>query len=158
MDGETGGPLGWGAISYGGVLDYRKANPGAERLLHFYREIGMVIREWEPERAALEDYFLGLVNRKTTMVLAEQSGTVRMLLARRRVPFAVWGPGEWKAAVFGRGKGGAKKAAVRGLAVERWPRWGREMGEMGEDELDAWCIAQAEWGVGNGGPEGGRQA
>lgn len=89
------------------VAQGRIAVPGSSplpaRLAHLCRELGGVVRRFEPQAAVLEALFRG-VNTRSLIVLAQARGALLATLAAQGLDVHEYSPAEVKTAVTGNGR------------------------------------------------------
>ena len=89
--------------------------PFHERLEEVGERIEQVLREWKPDRVALETLFFAK-NQKTAMLVAGVRGVILYEVAKSKLPLFEYAPNEIKVAVTSYGKSEKKEI---GRMVER---------------------------------------
>jgi crossover junction endodeoxyribonuclease RuvC len=82
----------------------------SSRLLTLVERIEVVIKEFKPEVAAIEELFFA-VNEKTVMRVSEARGVILYALAKHKVATAEYSPPEIKVALTGNGNAGKDQVA-----------------------------------------------
>ena len=118
-----------------GVLRTPAHTPTADRLIMLYDQLQELIREFNPDVAAVEQLFFWS-NVTTAMNVSEARGVIKLVLAQRSLPNSEYTPMQVKQAVTGYGK--ADKAQVQSmvkmlLCLEETPR--------PDDAADALAVA-----------------
>lgn len=110
---------GWGVVEgagnqlemvAGGVVRTEAGLPLAERLQKIYRELTVLIRQWQPEAAAIEELFFSK-NAKTALVVGHGRGVAMLALANADLSIMEYKPLEVKQALTGHG--GADKTQMQ---------------------------------------------
>ena len=104
---ETGEGL--RALAYG-VVTTPPDLPLPQRLQAIYRELRRLVREWQPDAAAVEELYFN-VNVRTAMGVGQARGVARRAMADEGLTVAEYGPGEVKQALTG--YGGAEKRQMQ---------------------------------------------
>ncbi len=107
--GEPGGAL--EAVDWGVILTPAKT-PIAERLDQIYTSLNEILKEHQPEEAAVEAIFFQK-NVKTAMSVGQARGVVLLALQRAGLAASDYSPNEIKQAVSG--YGGADKQQVQSM-------------------------------------------
>lgn len=97
------------ALAYG-VITTPPGQPLPQRLQTIYRELQRLIREWQPDEAAVEELYFN-VNVRTALSVGQARGVVLLALADAGLPVTEYGPGEVKQALTG--YGGAEKRQMQ---------------------------------------------
>jgi crossover junction endodeoxyribonuclease RuvC len=84
----------------------------AERLLQLHEGVGLVIAQWAPEEAAVEETFVNK-NPASTLKLGQARGVVLLAPARAGLPVGEYSPASVKQAVVGTGR--AAKEQVQAM-------------------------------------------
>ncbi len=111
------------ALAYG-VVRTPSRRPMAERLQMLYEQIRALLREHQPEAAAVETLYFGR-NVTTAITVAQGRGVVLLALAQAGVPIHEYKPAEIKQAIAGYGnaeKGQVQEMVRRLLALEELPK------------------------------------
>ena len=111
------------AVAYG-VVRTPARHPMAERLQMLYEQIGALIREHQPDTAAVETLYFGR-NVTTAITVAQGRGVVLLALAQAGIPIHEYKPAEIKQAIAGYGnadKGQVQEMIRRLLALEDIPK------------------------------------
>ena len=111
------------AIAYG-VVRTPARRPMAERLQMLYEQISALLREHQPDAAAVETLYFGR-NVTTAITVAQGRGVVLLALAQAGVPIHEYKPAEIKQAIAGYGnadKGQVQEMIRRLLALEDIPK------------------------------------
>jgi len=104
---ETGEGL--RALAYG-VVTTPPDLPLPRRLQTIYRELRRLVREWQPDAAAVEELYFN-VNVRTAMGVGQARGVALLAMADEGLTVAEYGPGEVKQALTG--YGGAEKRQMQ---------------------------------------------
>jgi len=104
---ETGEGL--RALAYG-VVTTPPDLPLPQRLQAIYRELRRLVREWQPDAAAVEELYFN-VNVRTAMGVGQARGVALLAMADEGLTVAEYGPGEVKQALTG--YGGAEKRQMQ---------------------------------------------
>ncbi|MBO9371608.1 MAG: crossover junction endodeoxyribonuclease RuvC [Chloroflexi bacterium] len=104
---ETGEGL--RALAYG-VVTTPPDLPLPQRLQAIYRELRRLVREWQPDAAAVEELYFN-VNVRTAMSVGQARGVALLAMADEGLTVAEYGPGEVKQALTG--YGGAEKRQMQ---------------------------------------------
>ena len=118
-----------------GVIRTDARQPFEKRLLEIAVELRRVVREYQPESAAVEEVFHA-VNSKTALKLAHVRGVVLLAIAEAGVELAEYSPLEVKVNVVGYGR--AEKCQVQ-LMVQSLLRLPESIAS--EDAADALAVA-----------------
>jgi crossover junction endodeoxyribonuclease RuvC len=111
--------MGWGIVDESagtlslvacGVLTTQAGAPQAERLMRLYDELRQLIREFQPDNAAIEELFFGK-NVNTAITVGQARGVALLALAQAGLPIQEYKPSEVKQAVSG--YGGADKRQMQ---------------------------------------------
>jgi len=110
--------LGFGVIEDGEsprVLDYGVIETNSkwlpsDRLLHLYRELGLLFDHYRPNVLAMEQLFFAR-NVTTALAVGQARGVVLLIAAQRRVPVIEYKPAEVKQMLTGYGR--ATKAQMQ---------------------------------------------
>lgn len=94
----------------GGVITTAAGTPLAQRLQTIYRELTVLIDQWQPESAAIEELFFGR-NVTTALTVGHGRGAAMLALANADLPITEYKPLEIKQAVTG--YGGADKQQIQ---------------------------------------------
>ena len=135
---------GWGVVEgdgddlkmvAGGVITTAADTPLPERLQIIYRELTEIVKQWQPDLAAIEELFFSK-NAKTALAVGHGRGAAMLALANANLPITEYKPLEVKQAVSGHG--GADKKQIQQmvkllLSLEDVPR--------PDDAADALAIA-----------------
>ena len=81
-----------------------------QRLQAIYRELRRLVREWQPDAAAVEELYFN-VNVRTAMGVGQARGVALLAMADEGLTVAEYGPGEVKQALTG--YGGAEKRQMQ---------------------------------------------
>jgi crossover junction endodeoxyribonuclease RuvC len=122
-------------VLYCGALRSPGRGSFPSRLLHIADALAVIIEEFAPDEAAVEDLFHA-VNPKSALQLAHLRGALVVELARRRIPLYAYAPLAIKKAVTGSGR--ADKDQVRSM-VERL--LAMNLGGSPHDVSDALAVA-----------------
>jgi crossover junction endodeoxyribonuclease RuvC len=95
-----------------GVISTAPDTPLPERLLHIYRELKDILREYSPEEAGVEELYFAR-NRSSALHVAHARGVVLMALGESGIPVGCYSPQHVKQAVIGSGR--AEKSQVQRL-------------------------------------------
>ena len=110
---------GWGIVDgdgsdltmvAGGVVITPAGMPLPQRLQAIYRELTVIIEQWQPETAGLEELFFSK-NAKTAMAVGHGRGAAMLALANANLPISEYKPLEVKQAITGHG--GADKQQMQ---------------------------------------------
>lgn len=93
-----------------GVIRTTPDQPMPERLLTIYDSIGLLIDEYQPERAAIEELFFGK-NVNTAITVSQGRGVILLALVQRKVPIYEYKPASIKQTIAGYGS--AKKPQMQ---------------------------------------------
>lgn len=93
-----------------GVVTTPAGWPLPQRLQTIYRELRRLVREWQPDAAAVEELYFN-VNVRTAMSVGQARGVALLAMAEEGVTVAEYGPGEVKQALTG--YGGAEKQQIQ---------------------------------------------
>ena len=135
---------GWGVVEgegndltmiAAGVVTTPAGMPLPKRLQIIYRELNVLIAEWQPTSAAIEELFFSK-NAKTALAVGHGRGAAMLALANSNLPITEYKPLEVKQAVTG--YGGADKGQIQQmvkllLSLEDIPR--------PDDAADALAVA-----------------
>jgi crossover junction endodeoxyribonuclease RuvC len=99
------------ALAYG-VVTTSAGQPLPERLQTIYRELARLVREWEPDAAAVEELYFS-VNVRTAMSVGQARGVVLLALADAGLTVAEYSPLAVKQALTGYGR--ADKRQMQGM-------------------------------------------
>jgi crossover junction endodeoxyribonuclease RuvC len=97
------------AVDYG-VIKTRARIPMWERLSIIYNEIGLLVKQHSPDRAAVEELFFAR-NVTTAITVAQGRGVILLALSQANLPIGEYKPNEIKQAISG--YGGAKKPQMQ---------------------------------------------
>jgi len=97
------------ALAYG-VVTTPPDLPLPQRLQAIYRELRRLVREWQPDAAAVEELYFN-VNVRTAMSVGQARGVALLAMADEGLTVAEYGPGEVKQALTG--YGGAEKRQMQ---------------------------------------------
>ena len=97
------------SVAYGVIRTPARA-PTVERLAQIYSAVGEIIREHQPDEAAVEELFFS-TNARTAMSVGQARGVLLLALAQSGLLVAEYTPMQIKQAVTG--YGGADKAQVQ---------------------------------------------
>lgn len=97
------------ALAYG-VVTTPADSPLPQRLQTIYGELRRLVREWQPDAAAVEEIYFN-VNVRTAMSVGQARGVALLAMADEGIPVAEYGPGEVKQALTG--YGGARKQQIQ---------------------------------------------
>lgn len=136
--------MGWGIVDESAgtlslvacdVLTTPAGMAQAERLMRLYDELRQLVREFQPDAAAIEELFFGK-NVNTAITVGQARGVALLALAQGSLPIAEYKPSEVKQAVAG--YGGADKKQMQEmvrltLRLDKAPR--------PDDAADAVAIA-----------------
>lgn len=110
---------GWGVVEgsggqlqmvAGGVITTPAGMPLPQRLQVIYRELTVLVAEWQPETAAIEELFFSK-NAKTALAVGHGRGAAMLALANANLPVFEYKPLEVKQAITGHG--GADKQQMQ---------------------------------------------
>ena len=135
---------GWGVVEgednylslvAAGVITTSAGTPLPKRLQIIYRELTLVIEEWQPESSAVEELFFSK-NAKTALAVGHGRGVALLALASANLSIAEYKPLEVKQAITG--YGGADKWQIQQmvkllLSLDEIPR--------PDDAADALAVA-----------------
>jgi crossover junction endodeoxyribonuclease RuvC len=135
---------GWGIVDgdgtdlvmvAGGVITTPAGMPLPQRLQVIYQELTVIVKQWQPETAGLEELFFSK-NAKTALAVGHGRGAAMLALANANLPIAEYKPLEVKQAITG--YGGADKLQMQHmvkllLALDDIPR--------PDDAADALAVA-----------------
>jgi crossover junction endodeoxyribonuclease RuvC len=134
---------GWGVIAQDGTrlsyvadgtLHSDAGKPLAERLLELHAQLIDVIREYQPDEAAVEETFVN-TDARATLKLGQARGALMLAPAILKLPVAEYAPNTVKKAVVGAGH--ADKTQIQSMVKRLMP--GVEF--AGPDAADALAIA-----------------
>ncbi len=91
-----------------GVITTPADQPLAVRLQHIYHEIGLVIRRYQPDAAAVEELFFSR-NVRTALSVGQARGVALLALAEAGLPIYEYTPLEVKQTVAGYGGAGKQQ-------------------------------------------------
>jgi crossover junction endodeoxyribonuclease RuvC len=125
---------GWGVVEHVGsrfrcvaygCVTTAASEPTSARLARVHREIGAVIRRYEPAEAAVESVYFG-TNAKTAFATGQARGVALLATAEAELALGEYGPGEIKMAVVGTGSADKQQVqymvrAILGLPHEPTP-------------------------------------
>jgi len=97
------------ALAYG-VVTTPPDLPLPQRLQAIYRELRRLVREWQPDAAAVEELYFN-VNVRTAMGVGQARGVALLAMADEGLTVAEYGPREVKQALTG--YGGAEKRQMQ---------------------------------------------
>lgn len=97
------------ALTYG-VVTTLPDLPLPRRLQTIYRELRRLVREWQPDAAAVEELYFNM-NVRTAMSVGQARGVALLAMADEGLSVTEYGPGEVKQALTG--YGGAKKRQMQ---------------------------------------------
>ncbi len=95
------------ALTYG-VVTTPADCPLPQRLQTIYGELRRLVREWQPDVAAVEELYFNL-NVRTAMSVGQARGVALLAMADEGVTVAEYGPGEVKQALTGYGGAGKRQ-------------------------------------------------
>lgn len=135
---------GWGVVEgdgselnlvAAGVITTSAGTPLPQRLQIIYRELTLLIEEWQPESSAVEELFFSK-NAKTALAVGHGRGVALLALANANLSIAEYKPLEVKQAITG--YGGADKWQIQQmvkllLSLDEIPR--------PDDAADALAVA-----------------
>ena len=135
---------GWGVVEgednylslvAAGVITTSAGTPLPKRLQIIYRELTLLIEEWQPESSAVEELFFSK-NAKTALAVGHGRGVALLALANANLSIAEYKPLEVKQAITG--YGGADKWQIQQmvkllLSLDEIPR--------PDDAADALAVA-----------------
>jgi crossover junction endodeoxyribonuclease RuvC len=139
--------VGYGVIDTSGgeqqMLDCGiiRTDPGrseGDRMVEIARDLRLLIRQWQPQLAAVEKFFF--YRSSTTISVVQARGVVMMTLARFAVPVVEFPPMQIKLALAGHGhaeKDDVLAAVMRELNLVDPPR--------PDDAADALAVALTGW-------------
>lgn len=93
-----------------GAISTPAKTPLAERLMKIYADLTALIREYQPDEAAIEKLFFAR-NITTALSVGHARGVAMLAVAQANLPFAEYTPNEIKQAVSG--YGGADKQQMQ---------------------------------------------
>jgi len=93
-----------------GLVETPAKTPTSERLVVIYKEIGKIIKKYQPTELAVEELFF-VKNVKTAISVAQARGVVMLLGELAKIPIFEYKPNEVKLAIAGFGH--ADKAQMR---------------------------------------------
>ena len=134
---------GWGIIESegsslrfiaAGIVKTKPATPMAERLLKIDEELTLVLNQWQPEMAAIEETFVNM-NAASSLKLGQARGVAMLVPARYGIPVAEYATNLVKKSVVGSGH--AAKDQVGMMIKMLLPG----CGELGADAADALAVA-----------------
>ncbi len=134
---------GWGIIESegsrlsfiaAGIVKTKPATPMAERLLKIDEELTLVLNQWQPETAAIEETFVNM-NAASSLKLGQARGVAMLVPARYGIPVAEYATNLVKKSVVGSGH--AAKDQVGMMIKMLLPG----CGELGADAADALAVA-----------------
>jgi crossover junction endodeoxyribonuclease RuvC len=134
---------GWGIIGHegsrltyiaDGALHSDGDKPLAERLLQLHAQLIEVLREFEPDEAAVEETFVN-TDARATLKLGQARGVLMLAPAMLKLPVAEYAPNTVKKAVVGAGH--AEKAQVKHMVKLLLPK--AQMRTA--DSIDALAVA-----------------
>ena len=91
-----------------GVVTTSAGTPLPQRLQVIYRELTDVVRQWQPETAAVEELFFSK-NAKTALAVGHGRGVAMLALANANLPITEYKPLEVKQAITGHGRADKKQ-------------------------------------------------
>ncbi len=97
------------ALDYG-VVTTPPDLPLPQRLQAIYGELRRLVRQWQPDAAAVEELYFN-VNVRTAMSVGQARGVALLAMADEGLTVAEYGPGEVKQALTG--YGGAEKRQMQ---------------------------------------------
>lgn len=103
------------AVHYG-VITTSPEYPMWERLNIIYEELTTIVKQHQPDRAAVEELFFAK-NVTTAITVAQGRGVILLALAQANLPLAEYKPNEVKQAVSGYGN--AKKPQMQEMTRDR---------------------------------------
>lgn len=118
-----------------GCIRSSARDPLELRLFHIARELRLLLEEFRPDTAAIEEVFFA-VNAKSALKLSHVRGVAMLVVAEASVGFAEYSPLEVKKSVVGYGR--AEKTQVQQM-VASLLRLGQPIAS--EDACDALAIA-----------------
>ena len=101
-------------VVHWGSVKIKARQPFAKRLKTIYDELALVIEEFEPQVAAVEDLFFA-VNAKSTIKLGQARGVILLVAEKASLEIAEYTPLEIKQSVVGYGH--ADKNQVRDMVT-----------------------------------------
>ena len=122
-------------MAVAGTISTNTRLPFEKRLLKIACELRALLREYAPDRAAVEGVFCA-ANARTALKLAQVRGVALLVVAEAGVPLAEYSPLEVKTSVVGYGR--AEKAQVQ-LMVQSLLKLDRRI--ESEDAADALAVA-----------------
>ena len=134
---------GWGIIESegsrlsfiaAGIVKTKPSTPMAERLLKIDEELTLVLNQWQPETAAIEETFVNM-NAASSLKLGQARGVAMLVPARFGLPVAEYATNLVKKSVVGSGH--AAKDQVGMMIKMLLPG----CGELGADAADALAVA-----------------
>ena len=134
---------GWGIIESegsrlsfiaAGIVKTKPSMPMAERLLKIDEELTLVLNQWQPETAAIEETFVNM-NAASSLKLGQARGVAMLVPARFGLPVAEYATNLVKKSVVGSGH--AAKDQVGMMIKMLLPG----CGELGADAADALAVA-----------------
>lgn len=105
MKGNHFSPCGYGAITTNNTMDM------PDRLKHLYTQLMEVIREYEPEVAAIEELFFN-TNVKTAILVGQARGVAILACANSGLEIAEYTPLQIKQGLVGYGRAEKKQVQV----------------------------------------------
>ncbi|MBI5622102.1 crossover junction endodeoxyribonuclease RuvC [Candidatus Falkowbacteria bacterium] len=108
---------GWGVINNSsgqlrlvdfGVIRTAAGQSVSQRLNTLYRELTAIIKQFAPDRVAVEELFFSK-NVKTALVVGQARGVILLCAVRRHLPLAEYTPPQVKQAVAAYGKADKKQ-------------------------------------------------
>lgn len=138
---------GWGVITKNGqqlayvgcgVISPPKEAALAERLFYLSEQLHLVIEEFAPNKAAIEETFVS-VNGASTLKLGQARGALLLTLSQHHLPIAEFSARMVKKSLTGTGK--AEKDQVAMMVKTLLPTARSELDNMRHDALDALAIA-----------------
>ena len=134
---------GWGVIAItgtrlshvaDGVLTTQQELSLAERLMQLRAQLAEVVREWQPDEAAVEETFVN-TDARATLKLGQARGIAMLVPAAAGLPVAEYAPNLVKKTIVGAGHG--EKAQIRMMIGVLLPK----ADPQSEDAADALAIA-----------------
>ena len=115
-----------------GVITINRKLQFTEKLLHIYEEVSSLIRELEPDAAAVEESYV-TQNAKTTLRLGHARGVILLAAASYGLPVGEYAPRSVKQAVSGQGS--ASKEQVKWMVARILGLKGETLAEDASDAL-----------------------
>jgi len=118
-----------------GSIQTNKNNPDSKRLLEIYNDLSVIVEEYKPDCASVEQLFF-FKNQKTVIPVAEARGVIITVLEKYEIPIYSYTPMEVKQVLTGYGRAEKKdvEQMVRlSLNTDKIPKL--------DDTVDAIAIA-----------------